>query len=32
MDLKMVFRIAAVISAINGLGMLLMTSTFYCNG
>ena len=24
----MVFRIAAVISAINGLGMLLMTSTF----
>ena len=28
MDLKMVFRIAAVISAINGLGMLLMTSTF----
>ena len=28
MDLKMVFRIAAVIAAINGLGMLLMTSTF----
>ena len=28
MDLKLVFRIAAVISAINGLGMLLMTSTF----
>ena len=28
MDLKMVFRIAAVISAINGLGMLLMTYTF----
>ena len=28
MDLKMVFRIAAVISAINGLGMLLMTFTF----
>ena len=28
MDLKLVFRIAAVIAAINGLGMLLMTSTF----
>ena len=28
MNLKLVFRIAAVISAINGLGMLLMTSTF----
>ena len=28
MDLKLVFRIAAVISVINGLGMLLMTSTF----
>ncbi len=29
MDLKMVFRIAAVISAINGLGLLFMTSTFF---
>ena len=29
MDLKMVFRIAAVIAAINGLGLLLMTSTFF---
>ena len=28
MDLKLVFRIAAVIAAINGLGMLIMTSTF----
>ena len=28
MDLKLVFRIAAVIGVINGLGMLLMTSTF----
>ena len=28
MDLKLVFRISAVIAAINGLGMLLMTSTF----
>ena len=28
MSLKLVFRISAVISAINGLGMLLMTSTF----
>ena len=28
MDLKLVFRIAAVILIINGLGMLLMTSTF----
>ena len=28
MDLKLLFRIAAVIAAINGLGMLLMTSTF----
>ena len=28
MDLKLVFRIAAVILVINGLGMLLMTSTF----
>ena len=32
MDLKMVFRIAAVILVINGLGMLLMTSTFIDNG
>ena len=29
MDLKLVFRIAAVIAAINGLGLLLMTSTFF---
>ena len=29
MNLKLVFRIAAVISAINGLGLLLMTSTFF---
>ena len=28
MDLKLVFRIAAIILVINGLGMLLMTSTF----
>ena len=28
MDLKLVFRISAVIALINGLGMLLMTSTF----
>ena len=28
MNLKLVFRIAAVILVINGLGMLLMTSTF----
>ena len=28
MDLKLVFRIATVIAVINGLGMLLMTSTF----
>ena len=28
MKLKLVFRIAAVILVINGLGMLLMTSTF----
>jgi len=29
MDLKLVFRIAAVIAAINGLGLLFMTSTFF---
>ena len=29
MDLKMVFRIAAVIAAINGLGLLLMGATFF---
>ena len=29
MDLKMVFRIAAVIAAINGLGLLFMTTTFF---
>ena len=29
MNLKLVFRIAAVISAINGLGLLFMTSTFF---
>ena len=29
MDLKLVFRIAAVISAINGLGLLFMTTTFF---
>ena len=29
MDLKMVFRIAAVIAAINGLGLLFMTATFF---
>ena len=28
MNLRLVFRIAAVILVINGLGMLLMTSTF----
>ena len=28
MDLKLVFRISAVIKVINGLGLLLMTSTF----
>ena len=28
MDLKLVFRISAVTALINGLGMLLMTSTF----
>ena len=28
MNLKLVFRIAAVILVINGLGLLLMTSTF----
>ena len=28
MNLKLVFRIAAVITLINGLGILLMTSTF----
>ena len=29
MDLKMVFRIAAVIAAINGLGLLFMGATFF---
>ena len=29
MDLKMVFRIAGVIAAINGLGLLFMTATFF---
>jgi hypothetical protein len=29
MDLKMVFRIAAVIAAINGLGLLFMATTFF---
>ena len=29
MSLKLVFRIAAVISAINGLGLLFMTSKFF---
>ena len=29
MDLKLVFRISAVISAINGLGLLFMTTTFF---
>ena len=29
MDLKLVFRIAAVIAAINGLGLLFMTSKFF---
>ena len=29
MDLKLVFRIAAVIAAINGLGLLFMTATFF---
>ena len=29
MDLKMVFRIAAVIAAINGLGLLFMSTTFF---
>ena len=29
MDLKLVFRIAAVIAVINGLGLLFMTATFF---
>ena len=29
MNLKLVFRIAAVIAAINGLGLLFMTATFF---
>ena len=29
MDLKMVFRISAVIALINGVGSLFMTSTFF---
>ena len=29
MNLKLVFRIAAAISAINGLGLLFMTATFF---
>ena len=29
MDLKLVFRIAAVIAAINGLGLLFMGTTFF---
>ena len=29
MDLRLVFRIAAVIAAINGLGLLLMGATFF---
>ena len=29
MDLKLVFRIASVIAAINGLGLLFMTTTFF---
>ena len=29
MDLKMVFRIAAVIAAINGFGLLFMGATFF---
>ena len=29
MDLKLVFRIAAVVAAINGLGLLFMTATFF---
>ena len=29
MDLKLVFRIAAVIAAINGLGLLFMGATFF---
>ena len=29
MNLKLVFRIAAVISAVNGLGLLFMTSKFF---
>ena len=28
MDLKLVFRIAAVVAAINGLGLLFMGATF----
>ena len=29
MDLKLVFRIAAVVAAINGLGLLFMGATFF---
>ena len=29
MDLKLVFRISAVVAAINGLGLLFMTATFF---
>ena len=29
MDLKLIFRIAAVIAAINGLGLLFMGTTFF---
>ena len=29
MNLKLVFRIAAVVAAINGLGLLFMTTTFF---
>ena len=29
MDLKLVFRIAAVVAAINGLGLLFMGTTFF---
>ena len=29
MDLKLVFRIAAVVAAINGLGLLFMGNTFF---
>ena len=29
MDLKLVFRISAVVAAINGLGLLFMTTTFF---